>query len=487
MKVFVRADTHVSSIVLDGEPKPKFTISQLITAVAVSFISMVIGYMAAYTSPTQNSLEKEFHVTTNQMSWISSFMPFGALFGALCGGTLIEHLGRKWSILVTNFLFLIAWTVIYCAEDYRYLYAGRIIGGVGVGIASLTLPVYLAETLHPKVRGTLGLVPSAFGNIGILSCFLSGIVYQWRTLALIGGILSTPFLLLIWWIPESPRFLMMRGKEEKSKRSLRWLRGTAFNVDKEHVELQNSLRQPYNQNERMRILFSRNILKLLFIVLGLMFFQQMTGINAVIFYTTKIFRDTGSTWDENICTTIVGLVNFMSTFIAATLIDRWGRKLLLYVSSISMVFALGILGTYFYLKDNKAAIVDLQRCGWVPLSSFILYILGFSLGFGPIPWLMMGEILPGKIRGPAASISAAFAWTCTFTVTKTFLPINEVVGTHYTLWLFAVMMLVALAFIKVFVPETMGQSLDDIERKLAGVKIKPMSSVGNLRPMPSIY
>ncbi|KAJ8923788.1 hypothetical protein NQ315_010370 [Exocentrus adspersus] len=458
---------------------------QLLAAVAVSWVSMIIGYSSAYTSPAQLSLEQEFRIGGNEMSWISSLMPLGALVGGLCGGTAIEYLGRKWTILLTNTLFLTAWTVNYFAQNYTYLYASRVISGASVGIASLTLPVYLAETIQPEVRGTLGLLPTAFGNIGILVCFLFGTMYQWKILALIGAILSIPFFMLIWFIPETPRYLIAKGKEEQSRESLQWLRGSKTDIDKEFHELQKSQKESDEKNESVMVLFSRNNLKLLAIVLGLMFFQQMSGINAVIFYTTRIFKESGTSLDESICTTIVGVVNFISTFIAAVLIDKLGRKVLLYVSSVSMIISLGVLGAYFFLQNNQ--IVDVKPFGLLPLISSVIYVLGFSLGFGPVPWLMMGEILPAKIRGPAASLSTAFNWTCTFVVTKTFLLIIEAIGIHYTFWMFGAVMIIALIFTILFVPETRGQSLADIERQLAGVKVRRTSSVANLKPMPSTF
>ncbi|KAJ8973258.1 hypothetical protein NQ317_000757 [Molorchus minor] len=167
------------------------------------------------------------------MSWVSSLMPLAALFGGLCGGSLIEHLGRKSTILLMNILLLLAWIVNYNSKEHWHLYFSRITNGIGVGIVSLSLPVYLAETLQPEVRGSLGLMPSVFGNLGILICFTAGIFYQWRGLALIGLILSLPFFLLIWWIPETPIYLLSKGSAEKSKKALRWLRGPDPNNDKE--------------------------------------------------------------------------------------------------------------------------------------------------------------------------------------------------------------------------------------------------------------
>ncbi|CAG9759427.1 unnamed protein product [Ceutorhynchus assimilis] len=463
--------------------------TQLITAIAVSWVSMIIGYCSAYTAPASISLERDFHLDSSKFSWITSLMPLGALGGGILGGVLIENLGRKWTILLTDLLFFVAFLVNYFAQDYIYMYVSRVISGASVGVLSLTLPVYLAETVQPEVRGTLGLLPTAFGNIGILLCYLFGTFYEWQALALVGVILSIPFVIVFWVIKETPRFLISRGKEEETKKALQWLRGPQTDIFKELHELKKSFQEESDNDESacdsLKVLFSVNNLKLMGIVLGLMAFQQYSGINAVIFYTTKIFKESGSTLDEAISTTIVGVVNFVSTFIAAALIDKLGRKVLLYISAVSMIISLATLGTYFFLKDVTD--VDVKPLGFLPLASFIVYVLGFSLGFGPIPWLMMGEILPAKIRGTAASVATGFNWTCTFIVTKVFPLLIDSIGFHYTFWLFGIIVFMSLIFTIFFVPETRGQSLADIERKLAGIKVRRMSSVANLKPMPSSF
>lgn len=201
------------------------------------------------------------------------------------------------------------------------------------------------------------------------------------------------------------------------------------------------------------------------ISLGLMLFQQLSGINAVIFYAASIFKMAGSSVDENLASIIIGIVNFVSTFIATAIIDRLGRKMLLYISSVAMIITLVSLGAYFYVKDSG---VDVTAYGWLPLACLVIYVLGFSIGFGPIPWLMLGEILPSKIRGTAASLATGFNWTCTFIVTKTFHNIIDAINMYGTVWLFAVICLVGLFFVIFFVPETRGKSLEEIERKLTG-------------------
>lgn len=420
-----------------------------------------------------------------QYSWVCGLMPLGALLGGLTGGSLIELLGRKWTILITDILFIISWLTLGTAPNVWHVYLGRSMMGFSVGIASLALPVYLGETIQPEVRGTLGLLPTAFGNVGILLCFTAGTFLPWNTLALLGVLLPLPFLALTFMIPETPRWYMSKSRPEAARESLQWLRGKDADVSEEfQVMVSAQKAEEKGSSSNITDLFGRPNLKPLLISLGLMFFQQMSGINAVIFYTTEIFDMAGSTIDNNLCTIIVGIVNFISTFIATVLIDRLGRKVLLYVSSVSMVVTLGSLGGYFFLRSNGFAV---QQYGWVPLASFMVYVLGFSLGFGPIPWLMLGEILPAKVRGSAASVATGFNWSCTFIVTKTFVNIIHAIGPHGTFWLFAIVCFVSIVFVVLWVPETQGQTLQDIELKLAGIKVRRMSSVANMKPLPSTF
>lgn len=179
-------------------------------------------------------------------------------------------------------------------------------------------------------------------------------------------------------------------------------------------------------------------------------------------------------------TIIVGIVNFISTFVAAAVIDKLGRKMLLYISAVSMCITLFTFGSFFYVKSGGT---DVSAFGWIPLMSLIVYVIGFSLGFGPIPWLMMGEILPVKIRGSAASVATAFNWTCTFVVTKTYEDIVSILGAHGTFWLFGTIVLIGFVFVITCVPETRGRSLEEIEKRFTG-PVRRMSAVANMKPMP---
>ncbi|CRK96410.1 CLUMA_CG009826, isoform B [Clunio marinus] len=484
----------VRQITEDGKAKleiyrpttnPIYIYTQIMAALSVSLGSMVVGFSSAYTSPALVSMRNpnitSFSITHQEASWVGGIMPLAGLAGGIAGGPFIEYIGRKNTILATAIPFIVSWLLIACATSIGMVLAGRALSGFCVGIASLSLPVYLGETVQPEVRGTLGLLPTAFGNIGILLCFVAGKYVNWSGLAFLGGALPVPFLILMFLIPETPRWYVSRGKEERARRALQWLRGKQADVEpelkgivKSHCEAERHA----SQNAIFDLLKLSN-LKPLLISLGLMFFQQLSGINAVIFYTVQIFQDAGSTIDENLCTIIVGVVNFIATFIATMLIDRLGRKMLLYISDVCMIITLMTLGTFFYYKNIGG---EISSIGWLPLAAFVIFVIGFSLGFGPIPWLMMGEILPAKIRGSAASVATAFNWACTFVVTKTFTDIIGVIGTHGAFWFFGSVCVVGLFFVIFYVPETQGKSLEDIERKMMG-PVRRMSSVANLRPM----
>ncbi|XP_026492738.1 facilitated trehalose transporter Tret1-like [Vanessa tameamea] len=487
MKMLMRADTHYSIVVSGSDyEKPKYTFSQILAAVAVSMGSMIIGFSSAYTSPALVKMENSTRISISEeeASWVGGLMPLAALAGGILGGPLVDYIGRRKTILMTAIPFFIGWMLIATAKIVHLVLAGRAICGLCVGIGSLAFPVYLGETIQPEVRGTLGLFPTAIGNIGILICYVAGKYLDWFELAYLGSALPIPFLLLMFMIPETPRWYISRGRTEEARKALQWLRGANTKIDNEMRDIALCDAEVKNDSSFKDIL-SMKYMKAIFICLGLMLFQQLSGINAVIFYTAKIFQMSGSSVDKHLSTIIVGLVNFISTFLATALIDRTGRKILLYISSVTMTVTLIILGTFLYIRDNLH--VDVSKLGWLPLTSIMVYLLGFSLAFGPIPWLMMGEILPAKIRGGAASICTAFNWLCTFIVTKTFYNILVAIGPAGTFWLFGCICFVGLFFVVVCVPETRGKSLEQIENKMTGRKARSrrMSSIVNIKPLPS--
>lgn len=409
-------------------------------------------------------------------------MPLAALGGGILGGPCVDYLGRRRTILFTALPFFVGWILIACAKTVHLVFTGRALCGLCVGIGSLAFPVYLGETIQPEVRGTLGLFPTAIGNIGILICYVAGKYLDWSQLAYLGAALPIPFFILMFMIPETPRWYITRGRTDEARKALQWLRGKHAKIEDEMNDIALTDAEIEDNDSSLKEMFSRKYMKSILISLGLMAFQQLSGINAVIFYTVQIFKMSGSSVNENLSTIIVGIVNFASVFVATALIDRVGRKILLYFSSVILIITLFVLGTFFYVQDVLVA--DVSKLGWLPLTCVMIYLLGFSLGFGPIPWLMMGEILPAKIRGASASVCTAFNWLCTFTVTKTFQNIVDGIGAHGAFWLFGSICFIGFFFVVLFVPETRGKSLEQIENTLTGRKTRRMSSIANIKPLP---
>ncbi|GLH14425.1 Gastric caeca sugar transporter [Gryllus bimaculatus] len=486
VKMLMRADTHIDlEITGVADNRPSFSWSQVFASVSVSIGSMIVGFSSAYTSPALVSMmlpNSTLLVTTQQASWIGSLMPLSALIGGMAGGLFIEWIGRRATILATAIPFIVSWLLIGMAVTVPMVYAGRVVAGFCVGVTSLCLPVYMGETIQPEVRGMLGLISTTLGNIGILVCFLAGKYLNWSNLAFFGAMIPVPFLLCTLFIPETPRWYISKEKHEAASKSLKWLRGGQHvDVSEELSEIEKNHRDAVkNAPVSIGELFNKGNLKPIFISISLMFFQQLSGINAVIFYTVKIFQGAGSTIDENLSTIVVGIVNLGSTFLATVLIDRLGRRVLLGISAVAMSVSLAVLGTFFYLRTIQ---VDVSDYGWLPLLSFVVFVIGFSLGFGPIPWLMLGEIFPAKIRGPAASLATAFNWACTFLVTKTFNDLEEALGGYGAFWMFGVVCFISLFFVIFCVPETQGRSLEDIEKNFKG-KVRRMSSITNIKPTP---
>ncbi|KAH8404119.1 hypothetical protein KR215_010200, partial [Drosophila sulfurigaster] len=460
---------------------------QIIAAFGFSMCAFSIGNAAAYTSPALPSMKNKnvtsFSVSAQEASWVGGIMPLAGLLGGILGGPLIMYVGRKTTAMLSFIPFFIGWTLIAFASSVAMLLVGRGLSGFAVGVASLALPVYLSEAIHPLIRGILGLMPTLIGNFGLLSCFIIGYFANWSLLAIISGLLCIPFLVLLFFVPESPRWYLTRGKPENAESALTRLRRKNAHVADEFKEMTKRQADEAEGSNTCKDMFQKKYFKPVSIAVALMIFQQLSGISAVIFYTVMIFNMSDSSVDSYLSTIIVGTVNFLASLLAIFNIDHSGRKVsnanyitikrilslyfqvLLITSALSMIITLFVLSAFFYCKSRE---MNLDGGGWVPLVCLVIYVLGFSMGFGPIPWLMMGEILPSRIRAPAASLVVGCNWAFTFIVTKTFQDLIDLVGAHGAFAFFCAVCIIALVFVIFIVPETKNKSLEQIEEELTG-------------------
>jgi len=404
-------------------------------------------------------------VTPEEGSWIGSLVAVGAIAGALPAGYFADRFGRKPVVLALSVPFLLSWIMITVANAVGILYVARLIAGFATGAFTVVAPMFIGEIAESSVRGALGSYFQVMLTVGILYTYVVGAIADYVWLGILSGIIPVVFFVTFLQVPESPTYLMKKHRNEDAQKALQYYRGSSYNIWKELQDLDKDISETAQTKVSIRDLTSsKGTRRALIIALGLMIFQQLSGINAVIFYSGDIFKAAGSTLDPKVSTIIVGVVQVVVTYISSAVVDRVGRKVLLLLSASIMGLCLAILGLYFCFKKGG----DVSGIGWLPLLCVTVYIVVFSLGFGPLPWLMMGEVFAPNVKGAASSIAVCTNWTLTFVVTFSFGKLVDGLGEDWTFWLFAITCGIATIFIYYLVPETKGKTLSEIQRILNG-------------------
>lgn len=425
------------------------------------------GFVLGYSSPAIPDLtsteDPRLRLDSDQASWFGSIVTLGAAAGGLLGGWMVQKIGRKLSLMAAAVPFVLGFTVIVAAQDVWMLYVGRTLTGLASGVTSLTVPLYISETAHERVRGLLGSCVQLMVVLGIMGVYLAGLVLDWRWLAVCSSIPPTLMLLSMCWMPETPRFLLSRGRRREAEEALRFLRGPEAAVEWESARIEEAA-QEQGGSFQLSDLRDPGVFKPLLLGVFLMVFQQMTGINAIMFYAESIFKQ-ANVQNGDLGSVLVGVVQVLFTAVAAVIMDRAGRKLLLMISGVCMALSTAAFGVYFYLLEQPQPQTQLA---WLALLSMGVFITGFALGWGPIPWLLMSEILPVKVRGFAGAVCVLTNWTMAFVVTKSFTDMMTLLTSAGTFWLFSFMCVLNLVFTTFFVPETKGKTLEQIEAIFRG-------------------
>lgn len=311
--------------------------------------------------------------------------------------------------------------------------------------------------------------------MGILYTYTVGAFVSYTYLAAACAVMPVVFLVMFFNAPETPTYLLSKGRRSEAQASLRRLRGRYYDVNYELNELQRELDRSADNEASFSEIFTRKAARsALIICLGLMIFQQLSGVNAVIFYANNIFKDAGSTLSPSISAIIIGVIQVVCTYASTLLVDKAGRKILLLISAAVMAVCQGLLAFYFYKKDHHEVFSGLSM---MPLASVGLFIVIFSIGFGPIPWMMTGELFAPDVKGPATGMAVGLNWLMAFVVTKTFDPLKTALGSGVMFGIFGIICAVGVAFVALLVIETKGKSLDQIQNILSGEKGRKKNQV----------
>ncbi|XP_067868513.1 solute carrier family 2, facilitated glucose transporter member 8 isoform X1 [Heterodontus francisci] len=439
------------------------------------------GFVLGYSSPAIPELEANSNpylkLDTTQASWFGSLVTIGAAVGGIIGGWIVDKIGRKPSLMICAFPYVSGFMMIIAAQNVWMLYGGRVLTGLASGVTSLVVPVYISETAHPKVRGLLGSSVQLMVVTGIMGAYVGGMVLPWYWLAVVSSLPPTIMVALMCFMPETPRYLLSVNKCAEALQVLAWLRGPEVDSEWECRQIEASCDE---QDTKFSLSELKNpaIYKPVLIGIFLMLFQQLSGINAVMFYAETIFEQANFE-NSSEGTVIVGGVQVVFTAVAALIMDKAGRKLLLAISALIMSISAAVFGVYFkiwqaHINNSSLHKTDILTAHnlvseaisaptWLPLVCLVVFIAGFALGCGPIPWLVMSEIFPVRARGLASGACVIANWLTAFLVTKEFQDLVENITQYGTFWLFSSFCFMNLLFTIFFVPETKGKTLEQIE------------------------
>ncbi|EOA20531.1 hypothetical protein CARUB_v10000845mg [Capsella rubella] len=419
------------------------------------------GCAVGYTAPTQSSIVKDLNLSIADFSFFGSILTVGLILGALVCGKLTDLVGRVYTIWITNILFIIGWLAIAFAEDVWLLDVGRLLQGFAGGINSYLGPIYVSEIAPKNLRGAASSFVQLFIGVGISVFYALGTFVEWRSLAILGFIPSLVVLPLLFFVPESPRWLAKVGRGKEVEAVLLSLRGAKTDVSDEtahileytqHVEEQEGV-----DGHGFFKLFQRKYVLPLTIGAVLISVPQFGGLNGYSFYTDTIFTSTGVSSDVGFILT--SIVQMSGGVLGVVLVDISGRRSLVLVSQAGMFFGCLATAISFFLQKN-----NFWETGTPTLSliSVMVYFGSYGLGMGPIPWIIASEIYPVDVKGAAGTVCnlvcSISSWLVSYSFN--FLILWSSTGTFL---MFATAMCIGFVFTAKFVPETKGKSLEEIQ------------------------
>ncbi|XP_064091106.1 facilitated trehalose transporter Tret1-like [Macrobrachium nipponense] len=439
---------------------------QILAAIFASLSSVSIGFITAYSSLTLQQLRNETsvdYIDSRDSGWIASLPSISSIAGSLMGGFIMDAIGPRMTLVVTALPCLLSWSFVAFANSIVLIYVGRFISGIFLGIFSPVPQVYATEIAEPKIRGLMGAFPEAAVALGSLLCYAFGSVMDWRWLAIASALVpGIPLFISMLVLPESPQWLVKKGRLDAAHKSLRYFRSEDHNVKAELDATYSNIMATEGAEisvwEQIGLFKKTQNWKPTLIVFLVFMCGQFSGFAVVTAYTVDIFNEANTNIDANSATVIVGLVRFISTLVSAVLLDRAGRKPLLIVSAIGSCVGMLSIGAFFYLKGAGFS----TGLGLLPLASLLIYVFFNELGYGPIPWLLSGELIPLAVRtignGVAVTAYSLFA----FIIGLTFPHLTSLLPTYVVFWLYALFSLSGVA-LGLFLPETRGKTLEEIE------------------------
>lgn len=431
----------------------------LATIVAIS--GFLLGFNTAVISGVLVFLRHQFALSNGATETATSAILLGCLLGAAGASLIGDRFGRRKSLLFAAVLFAASTAVTALAGSITVFSLGRLAGGLAIGLSSVLTPVYISEIAPARNRGTLVSMNQMAIVVGILIAYLvnwglAGLgESSWRWMIGVAVLPALAFFFGLLGVPESPRWLIGHHERDKGKQVLIRLYGAA----EADAQMAQVVEAAGGEEGSWQEVFARPMRRPLTIALGLAILCQITGVNAVLYYGSTLISEQfrGQTTNTALLASVtIGCANLVSTLLAMRFLDRWGRRPMLLTATGGMAVSLGILVFAFRAANMPT---------WVVLGCIIGYTAFFAFGMGPVPWVVISEIFPNKIRGRAASVATSVLWSGTLLVTFTFLSLIRALGVSGTFAIYAVLSAISFIFIWSIVPETRGKTLEEIQQQ----------------------
>ena len=437
----------------------------IITAIVAAIAGLLFGFDTGVISGALQFIVHAFnipHTDTFLQEAIVSSVPLGAFLGAICSKFASSWIGRKKSIILTAILFIIGTLFTSLAPEILEIILGRLIMGLAVGLSAMIVPMYLSEISSPKNRGAIVFCFQLAITIGLFSAFLTNYAFSnsgnWRAMFAIGLIPSIILALGMLMLPYSPRWLIAKNNENLARKILMRLRNTN-DVDNEINEIKGTL---VHKNSSLIQTFSKPIRNVTMICVSLFAFQQLSGINTIMYYAPTIYQHAGFVGAQGqiLASLANGIAFILSTVLGIWVVDRLGRRKLFFLGFIGMIVCLFIIGIAYQniFPKNEVRILALL--------AVIGYIICFGISLGPLSYLMMSELFPLNVRATGMAVASCSNWGFNVLVSSTFLTLIHYFTISYTFYFYGICTIIGLIFCYFFVPETKGISLEHIEKNI---------------------
>ncbi|WP_432507608.1 sugar porter family MFS transporter [Kineococcus arenarius] len=466
----------------DHEEERRTTTKVVLISVVAAIGGFLFGFDTAVINGAVDAVTGQFGLSAFLSGFAVSCALLGAAVGAWFAGRIADRFGRKSVMVLGGVLFAISAVGSAFAFAVWDLILWRVVGGIGVGVASVIAPTYIAEVAPAHVRGRLASLQQLAITVGIFAALLSDAFIAntaggageetwlgweaWRWMFLVGIIPSLVWAFLALQVPESPRYLIAKGHTQRATDVLREVLGTRNlgALQRKVADIRASMQREDEPSLRDLRGSRLGLQPIVWVGLLLSVFQQAVGINVIFYYSTSLWRSVGFESNQAFTTsTITSVTNVVVTFIAIATVDRIGRKPLLIAGSATMFIALGVMSVAF--SQSVGSGEDLSLPGaWGPVAVVAanLFVIGFGATWGPIVWVLLGEMFPNRIRAAALAVAAAAQWIANFTISTTFPPMSEHLGLTFSYGVYAAFALLSFFFVLKAVPETKGRELEEM-------------------------